>query len=156
ERCKRSVIAFVERQVGAGVADLVTEQGIIPANVAADGLDVGVEDELSGGEAVAPGGLVRPVDARAVELPRLDVGQVDMPDLVGLFSQGDPLSFRGRLGRIEQTQLDLGSVLREKGEIDAGAVPGGTERIGSSRPDAHALVLWLDVILHGPEAPSLP
>ena len=40
-------------------------------------------------------------------------------------------------GGVEQAQLDLGGVLGEEGEIDPGAVPGGAEGIGLSRPDSH-------------------
>src|SRR5262249_20631411 len=38
---------------------------------------------------------------------------------------------------VEETQLHLGGVFGEEGKIDAGAVPGCSERIGSARPNSH-------------------
>jgi hypothetical protein len=96
-----------------------------------DGLRVGVEDELVRIEAVAALRGEGAVDPVAVQLARVDVRQVAVPDHVGLLGQRD----RHRLGlgieRVEQAELDAGRVLREDGEVDADAVPRGAERIGA-------------------------
>src|SRR5208282_1282858 len=42
---------------------------------------------------------------------------------------------------VEQAQLHPVSNLREQGEISTRSVPGGTQRISTSRPDAHPLSL---------------
>src|SRR5204863_524490 len=97
----------------------------------------GVENDLVVVEAVPLGWLVGAVDAVAVQLPRLDVGQVGVPHLVGVFGKGDAVRLGRRLGGLEQTQLDLAGVFGEQGEVDAGAVPGGAQRVRSSGPYAH-------------------
>ena len=91
QRGIRRAVAVVEGQVGLRVAELVAEQLVGPAHVAADRLGVRVEHDLVGIEAVPAGGLVRPVDAVAVELAGQDVGQVGVPDLVGVLLQRDPV-----------------------------------------------------------------
>ena len=60
-----------------------------------------------------------------------------MPDHVGLLGQGDAGCLCGRVEGVEQAQLDLGGVLGEQREVDAGPVPGRAERVGLARPDAH-------------------
>ena len=84
-------------------------------------------------------GLVRAVDAIAVELVRPGVRQEAVPDHVGLLGQRDPTRFFRRVGRVEQAQFDLGRVRGEEREVDADAGPGRAERIGIAGPDSHAL-----------------
>ena len=73
--------------------------------------------------------------AVAVELARPDVGQVAVPDLVGVFGQGDAVGLAPAVG-VEQAQFDLGGVGGEQGEIDARSVPGRAARMGQAGLDA--------------------
>ena len=54
--------------------------------------------------------LVRPVDAVAVELIGLNVGQVAVPDLVGLLGQYDLLRLLPGVRPVEEAEFDLGGV----------------------------------------------
>src|SRR5436190_13696464 len=76
--CKRCAVASVEGKVGLCVADLVTEQFVRPTNVASDRPGIRIEQDFVRVEAMPLLGLVRAVDSIAVELPRNDVGQVDV------------------------------------------------------------------------------
>jgi hypothetical protein len=68
-----------------------------------------------------------------------------MPNIIGLLGHSDPLVLNWPIGCVEQAQLDAGGVLREEREIDALAIPGGTQRVGLARPDrGHLIVSWLD------------
>ncbi len=128
------VVAAVERQVFAGRADPVAEMGVGPAERSEQRLGVGVDQQLVGVEAVAGGRLVGAVDPVAVERAGARFRQIAVPDLVRVFRQRHPVDLAGA-GLVEQAQLDPGRIGREQGEIDAEAVPGGAERIGTARPD---------------------
>ena len=73
------------------VAEDVARQRVGPIRHAGDRLGVRIEQHLVGVEAMAFVRLVRSVDAVAVELPGPDVGQVDVPDHVGVLGQIDAL-----------------------------------------------------------------
>ena len=136
ERGEVRVVAVVEGEVLGRVADPVAEHLVAPLDRAGDGLGVGIEDDLVGVEAVPGGGLVGPVHAVAVELAGLHVGQVGVPDEVGLLGHADACRLARVLPRVEQAELHRGRVLGEEGEVDAQAVPGRPEGIGPAGPDA--------------------
>ena len=73
--------------------------------------------------------LVGAVHAVAVDRAGPRVGQIAVPDLVGVFGQLDALELALAVV-VEQAELDLGRVGREQREIDAEPVPGGAERKG--------------------------
>ena len=83
--------------------------------------------------------LVRPMNAIAIELPRLHPRHVSMPDKVGPPRQSDALTFTFRIWRVEQAQLDSGRMLREDREVRARAVPATVPRraqwVGAARED---------------------
>ena len=75
--------------------------------------------------------------AIAVDRAGPRIGQVAVPDLVGVFGQLDALDLALACG-VEQADLDFGGVGREQREIDALAVPGGAERIGQTFKESRA------------------
>ena len=156
QRREGGAVALVAGQIGVGVTDLVTEQAIVPAQVAADGLGEGIENELVRIEAVTLLRLIGSVDPVAVELSGLDVGQVGVPDLIGLFAQADALRLRRRLGRIEQAQFHFGGVLGEEREVNSLPVPRCAQRKGLPWPYSHARFSsrWLRLPLPGRPAES--
>src|SRR5262245_16178734 len=79
-------------------------------------------------------GTVHPV---AVELAGLHVGKVGVPDLIGVFLEYDASRFHRVVRGVEQAELDLGRILGEQGEVDAGAVPRRSQRIRPPRPHSH-------------------
>jgi hypothetical protein len=74
QRGERRAVAIVERQVGVRIAEAIAPQRVVPLQVAADGLGVGVEQHLVRVEPMAAGGLVWAVDPISVELPGFGVG----------------------------------------------------------------------------------
>ncbi len=125
---KGGAVAFVEGEVVAGL-DLVAEQGRVPVDMADHLPRIGIDQELAGIEAMPCRGLVVAVHAIAVDRAGPRIRQVAVPDLVGVFGQGDPLDLAVAPG-IEQAELDLGRMRREQGEVDAEPVPCRTERVG--------------------------
>src|SRR5207248_10874072 len=85
------IVALVERQVGRRIPDRIAEQLVAPAQIAANRLGVRVENDLVGIEAMSFFGFVGPMDAVAVELFRMDVGQISVLDLVGVLGYGNAL-----------------------------------------------------------------
>ena len=134
----RRTVPVVKGQIGVGVPHAVGKKLVGPPDIAANRLGIGVEHQLAGVKAVALLRLVRAVDPVAVELPRQDLGQVNMPDLVGPFRHRQTLRRLRRVDRVEETELDLGGILRKEGEIDALAVPGRPEWIRIPWPYAHS------------------
>ena len=86
-------------------------------------LGIGIEQKLVGIEAVTGGRLIRAVDAVAIHGPRPRIGQIAVPDLVGVFRQNHPLQLPPPVP-IEQAQLDLGGMSGEESEVHSQAIPG--------------------------------
>ena len=64
-------VALVERKIRVLRADAIAEQRIVPGDLSVQLLGIGVEQKLVGIETVPLRGRVRPVDAKAVKLARL-------------------------------------------------------------------------------------
>ena len=126
-------VALVEGQVVHRLHRVAEDRGI-PVQLAGMGAGVGIEQQLVGIEAVPRVRLVGAVDAVAVDGAGPDLGQVAVPDLVGVFGQLDALDLLVA-GAVEQADLDLGGVGREEREIGALAVPGRAAREGRAFPD---------------------
>ena len=127
------VVAAVEREVLAPVADAIGEMRVGPGEMPAEPLAVGIDQQLVRIEAEAGFGLVRAMHPIAIELARLRVRQIAVPDVVGALRQGDALDLVAP-GLVEQAQLDLLGACGEQREIRAAAVPGRAERMRQSRP----------------------
>ena len=85
-------------------------------------------------EAQSLGRVVRPVNAITILQARPCLGQVAMPNLIGLLPDVDPLQLAApRL--IEKTEFNFFRVFREKGKIHSFAVPGRPQRVGFAWPD---------------------
>ena len=104
-------VAVVARQVLPGAAGGVAVHRIVPAHRPGDGPGVGVEDELGGIEAEALLRLVGAVDAVPVQLPGTGIGQIAVPNLIGLLSQRDELRLIRLMRGIEQAELDACALL---------------------------------------------
>ena len=97
---------------------------MLPIDPAGDGLGVGIDQQLGRIEAQAARRVPRAVDAIAVELTRLQARNVTMPDEGGLLGQLNASRSRDDYGRRTDTARPW-SRFPNKGEIDAGSVPGG-------------------------------
>ena len=106
-----------------------------PGELAAEPLAVGIDQELVGIEAVSGFGIVGAVDAIAVELARLRVGQIAVPDVFGALRQRDAVDLVPP-ALVEQAKLDLLGGAGEQREVRAAAVPGRAERMRRARRDA--------------------
>lgn len=63
--------------------------------------------------------------------------QVDVPCLIGLLLQSNPMGFLRGIRPIEQAKIHRRGIFGEEGEIHPFAVPRGSQRIGSARPYLH-------------------
>src|SRR3569832_2139810 len=82
---------------------------------------------------MAPVGIVRSVDAIAVQRTRPRLGQIAVPDLIGLPAHVYGLDDAAALA-VEDAELDLLRMLGKQREIHALPVPAGADRIGHARP----------------------
>ncbi len=153
QRRKRGVIPRIERDICRRVADLVSEEGIVPTHHSADVFGIGVQEDLVRIETVPVLRFIGAVNAIAVELSGHDVRKVDMPDLLGLFGQRDPHAISLCVGPIEQAEFDLRGILRIQGEVDALAVPRRPQRIRPAGPDAPDTQRSAGPLLLGADAP---
>ena len=76
------------------------------------------------------------IDPIAVQLPRTRVGQIDVPNHIGVLGHHIAACLLAVLGTVEKAQLHFNSVLTVQGEVDPSAIPRGTEWIGTSWPNA--------------------
>jgi hypothetical protein len=127
-------VAPVEREVVAPVADGVAEHRVAPAQASDDVAGIRIEQQLGRIEAMAFFGLVGTVHAITVQPSRPSLGQVAMPDVIGVFAHLDALGFAPPIGA-EQAQLHLLGMLGEEREVDPFAVPCGAQGVRAARPD---------------------
>ena len=78
--------------------------------------------------------LVRPIDAIAVAQAGPRVGDVAVPDLIGVLGKREPVQL-APAALVEQAELDLFRVRGKEGEVNAFAVPGRAERTRLTRID---------------------
>src|SRR6266542_6531778 len=89
---------------------------IFPYEPAHQPFGIGIQQELIVVEAMAAFGIVRAVNANAVELSRSQIGEITVPFLIRVLRQRDT----GRLPLpllVEQAQLDALGVLREDRDV---------------------------------------
>src|SRR5262245_23898473 len=82
QRCKRRAIPRIETQGVFGPAR-VSVNGIVPLQVAADGLRVRIEENLVRIESMSLVRRIRSVDTISIQLTGFRIGQIAVPDLVG-------------------------------------------------------------------------
>jgi len=71
------------------------------------------------------------MDAVTIHRPRTRIGQIAVPDLVGVLRQHDPFQLAPPVP-IEQAQFDLGGMCGEECEIHPQAIPGSAQRKGKT------------------------
>ena len=87
---ERSAVPLVEGGVVPRL-HLVAEYRRVPLELAGMSHRVGIEQQLVGVEAVSGLRFIGPVHPIAVDRTRADVGQIAMPDLIGVLRQFNPL-----------------------------------------------------------------
>jgi hypothetical protein len=126
QRSKGGAVPLVEGEISGLVADGVAEKRIVPRDLAANRLRVGVEEQLVRVEAQAAFRFVGSMDAVAVELAGADVGKVDVPDARGAFAQADGFRFGGVLRLVEEAEIHGFRALGKEGEVCPLAIEGGS------------------------------
>src|SRR6185437_2075153 len=127
-------VALVEGEIGLRMAQPIAEMRIAPEKRAFEPFGVGLDQQLVGIEALSLLRAVRAVHPIAVEKTRPRLGKVTVPDLVRALAQIDSLHL-APAARVEQAELHLVGVGREKREIDTLPIPGGPARVGVAGPD---------------------
>jgi hypothetical protein len=146
ERIDHHAVHHVLRGVvvvlGVRVAEVVGEQRLVPVDLAAGRLGVGVEQQLRRVEPLARGWVVVAVHAVAVALSGLDGRKVRVPDVgvhLGEFHAGFRQFF------VEQAEFDLVCCLTVEREVGAVAVEGCAERVRGSWPAFHVSPLKMSI-----------
>src|SRR5437763_11937920 len=111
---------------------------VAPDQPPGEPLGVRIEQELVGIEAVAVLGLIRAVNAVAIELPGRNVIEVAVPDVLAALGKFDALELAPALA-VEQAKLDLLRVGGEQRKVGASAVPACTEALEGLGRYMHAL-----------------
>src|SRR5680860_1353653 len=112
-------------QIRALGANLIAEQAVVPDQLSRVVAGIRIEQELVAIESVAVLRCVGPMHAVAVVLARREARHIAVPNLVGVFGQGD--ARRLRAGLVEQAEIHAGRVRGEQRKVDAAAVRGGAE-----------------------------
>src|SRR5215467_13480298 len=86
-----SVVAPVEREVGARAAGTVAKMCVAPDETPGQLLCIGIDEKLVRIEAKSPLGLIRAMDPVTVELSRHYIVEVAVPDILCAFWQRDAL-----------------------------------------------------------------
>ena len=88
-----SAVATIHGEIGILAVDAVTEMRVAPLQVADDLLGVGIEKEFVRVESVSLVRIVGTMDAVSVEESGPRLGQVAMPDLIGLIFDPHAMQF---------------------------------------------------------------
>src|ERR1700751_1938886 len=125
-RHKRGAVPLVEGEVILGLK-FVSKNRRVPFYVADVGVRVRIQYQLVGIKPVASVRFIRSVNPIPIHRFRPNIGNVAMPDLIGVFWQLDSCEFSFATS-VEQAKLDFGGIRREEREIDALTVPTRTAR----------------------------
>src|SRR5262249_17330201 len=98
----RGTIALITREIEVRIADRIAKQRIAPADVSVECLRIGVKQQLRGIEPMSSLGLIRTVNSVAVSLTRLCLGQVDVPDVIGLLANWNACDLPIRIVFVEE------------------------------------------------------
>ena len=107
-----SVVATIHGEISVLAANAVTEVRVAPFQVAYDLLGVGIEQKFVRVEAMSLVWVVGAMDAVAVEKSGASLGQVAVPNLVGLLLDAHAMQFAAA-GLIEQAEFDRFGVFGE-------------------------------------------
>jgi hypothetical protein len=138
--------ALLQSAIGMYATSYPDEWNVLVKSLDQDGLlsDSQRDDLRAAGKNISEEALaraLRPVHTVGVELARMDVGKIPVPDHVRLFLQWNGQRFHFCVARIEEAELYARRVFREQREVDANPIPGSAERIRRSWPDSQA-VFW--------------
>src|SRR5262245_41960868 len=81
--------------------------------------------------------FVRPMHTVAVDLAGHHVGQIGVPHQIGVLLELDALAFVLVVWVLEQAELYLRGTFGKQREVHARSVPGGSEGIRLTWPNAH-------------------
>jgi len=123
-RYEGSAVSCVEGEVGFLRSDDVAEEGVVPDQGAFEG---------------TRRRIVGAVHAVSVQLPRSDVRQVAVPDLMGIFRKRYPGDLLVAVF-VEEAEIHPFRVSGEEGEVGSTAVPGCSQGIRSARPEPVCLM----------------
>jgi len=99
-------VALVVRQVLLLGAGAIAEMRVVPDEVAAEILAVGIDQQFVRIEPMANLRSIGPMYPVAVKLPRTDIRKVAVPDVIAQFRQNEAPRLM-LSGAVEQAQFDL-------------------------------------------------
>ncbi len=116
----------------------VTEDRLVELEAARDLPGVRVQQQLARVVPVSGRRVVRPVHPQPVALARTAAWHVPVPDGSTAFDEGDPLLALGHVVvvgvEVEEAEIDRFGAFAVDRHVDAGTVPGDTERSRTARP----------------------
>ena len=115
------------------MSDAVAEVRVAPFQIAHNLFRISIEQKFLWIEAMALRWIVGPVDAVSINETGARFRQIAVPDLIGLFFYSDAVEF-ATTRLIKQTKFNRFGVFGEKSEVNAFAVPSGSEGIWLARP----------------------
>src|SRR4051812_41253579 len=130
----RSTVAAVEGKVFMAASDFVNEKRGVPPHAILNLPGIWIEQKFVTVKAQPFRGIVGTVHSISIYKTWTSFRQIAVPYLVRIFRHENAISFPPA-GRVEKAQLYFFRALGKEREIHAFAVPGGSKRIGFTRPD---------------------
>src|SRR5262249_13544359 len=103
----------------------IAKEDLVAAYPASHRFSVGIEEEFGRIEAVAVMRRIRPIDAIAIALPRLELGHIPVPHRIGAGGERQTQPLIRTLWGVKEAEVDARSMGGEQGEIHPRAIPGG-------------------------------
>jgi len=130
----RSAVPAVEGKVFMAASDFVTEKRVVPPHAILNLPGIRIEQKFMAVKPQSFCRIVSTVHTVSIYETWASFRQIAVPHLVGIFRHENAISF-SPAGRVEKAQLYFFRALGKEREIHSFAVPGGSQRIGFTRPN---------------------
>src|SRR5262245_2344213 len=150
-----SVVAPVEREVGARAAGAIAKMCVAPDEAPGELPSIGIDEQLVRIEAQSPLRVIRAVNPVTVELSRRNIIEVAMPDILGTFWQRDALDLAPTMA-VEWTKLDLFGIRRKQRETSSAPIPSGSRWMRRTGRNPHTTAPEREKLPQGAEQQDLP
>ena len=131
------VVAAVEGKVLARAPRAIAEMRIAPDQAAGEPFGIGIEQQLVGVEAVSAFRRIGAMDAIAIELPRRDVVEIAVPDVLVALGQVRCRSSSRRPWTSNRQSSTFSALAENSAKLVPLSVPGCSKAGRASRGQAH-------------------
>ena len=131
------VVPEILSQIFVFAANDIAKHFVGPIHFPCDRFRIRIEEEFGAVESQTAFRLVRPRNAKTVQLARSRIWQEHMPDLIGMFGHWNANILLARLDIIEEAKINRRGRFRKKRKVHAVAQPRRAQWIRKTEPSLY-------------------